>query len=319
MREIAAEGLCISFIHEKKLYPAVCGLDLEIQAGEMVALIGESGCGKSVTALTMMGLEPPHTEISGKLYFREETDLLKLTKEQWQSLRGNEIAMIFQEPMTALNPVMKIGKQVQECLQLHEKCSRREAKQRVLEQLRLVGLPDVEYLYHCYPHQLSGGQRQRVMIAMAFINRPALLVADEPTTALDVTVQAQIMKLMKEMNEKTKSAVLLISHDLGVVRQLCSRAYIMYAGYVVESGPVADLLEQPLHPYTKGLAEAIPDVGKKGQRLTAIPGTVPGLYARTQKGCPFANRCPEAKERCFEELPQLQEKGTRRVRCHRYE
>ena len=236
----------LEFEHEKKWYPAVTDLNMHIDAGEMVALIGESGCGKSITALSMMGLQPKDTRLGGHLCLDAESgsvDLTGLTQKEWMKLRGSEISMIFQEPMTALNPLIKVGKQVCECLLTHQKgISKKEAKSLVLEQLKSVGLPDVEDMYDCYPHQLSGGQRQRVMIAMAFINNPALLIADEPTTALDVTIQTQIMDLMRQMNKKTNTAILLISHDLGVVSRLCSRVYIMYAGRIVESGPVDEIL-----------------------------------------------------------------------------
>ena len=293
--EFRAEQFSIEFEHEKKWYPAVTDLNMHIDAGEMVALIGESGCGKSITALSMMGLQPKDTRLGGHLCLDGESgsvDLTGLTQKEWMKLRGSEISMIFQEPMTALNPLIKVGKQVCECLLTHQKgISKKEAKSLVLEQLKSVGLPDVEDLYDCYPHQLSGGQRQRVMIAMAFINNPALLIADEPTTALDVTIQTQIMDLMRQMNKKTNTAILLISHELGVVSRLCSRVYIMYAGRIVESGPVDQILSDPLHPYTKGLVEAIPDITKRGKPLKAIPGSVPGLYARSNTGCGFAERC----------------------------
>ena len=205
---------------------------------------------------------------------------------------------------------------MRECLLTHQKgISKKEAKSLVLEQLKSVGLPDVEDLYDCYPHQLSGGQRQRVMIAMAFINNPALLIADEPTTALDVTIQTQIMDLMRQMNKKTNTAILLISHDLGVVSRLCSRVYIMYAGRIVESGPVDEILTNPLHPYTKGLVEAIPDITKRGKPLKAIPGSVPGLYARSNTGCGFAERCEYCTNKCQKEVPPLVQDGGRAVAC----
>ena len=319
LNEFHAEHFSMEFEHEKKWYPAVTDLNMHIDAGEMVALIGESGCGKSITALSMMGLQPKGTRLDGHMYLDGENgplDLNKLTQKEWMAIRGSRISMIFQEPMTALNPLIKVGKQVRECLLEHQKTiSKKEAKRLVLEQLRSVGLPDVDYLYECYPHQLSGGQRQRVMIAMAFINNPALLIADEPTTALDVTIQAQIMELMRQMNQKTNTAILLISHDLGVVSRLCSRVYIMYAGRIVESGPVKEILAHPFHPYTKGLVEAIPDLTKRGKPLKAIPGSVPGLYARSNIGCGFAGRCEYCTERCKKEVPPLVEKGARTVAC----
>ena len=266
-----------------------------------------------------MGLQPKDTRLGGHLCLDAESgfvDLTGLTQKEWMKLRGSEISMIFQEPMTALNPLIKVGKQVCECLLTHQKgISKKEAKSLVLEQLKSVGLPDVEDMYDCYPHQLSGGQRQRVMIAMAFINNPALLIADEPTTALDVTIQTQIMDLMRQMNKKTNTAILLISHDLGVVSRLCSRVYIMYAGRIVESGPVDQILSHPLHPYTKGLVEAIPDITKRGKPLKAIPGSVPGLYARSNTGCGFAERCEYCTKQCQKEVPLLVQDGGRAVAC----
>ena len=225
-------------------------------------------------------------------------------------LRGSEISMIFQEPMTALNPLIKVGKQVCECLLTHQKgISKKEAKSLVLEQLKSVGLPDVEDLYDCYPHQLSGGQRQRVMIAMAFINNPALLIADEPTTALDVTIQTQIMDLMRQMNKKTNTAILLISHELGVVSRLCSRVYIMYAGRIVESGPVDQILSDPLHPYTKGLLRSMPRVDAESyERLIPIEGT-PVDMLNPPEGCPFAPRCEHCMKICLKKMPPYVEVG----------
>lgn len=317
--EFRTEQFSIEFEHEKKWYPAVTDLNMHIDAGEMVALIGESGCGKSITALSMMGLQPKDTRLGGHLYLDGESgsaDLTGLTQKEWMKLRGSEISMIFQEPMTALNPLIKVGKQVRESLLEHQKgINKKEAKRLVIEGLRQVGLPDAPYLYECYPHQLSGGQRQRVMIAMAFINNPSLLIADEPTTALDVTIQAQIMELMRQMNQKTNTAILLISHDLGVVSRLCSRVYIMYAGRIVESGPVDQILANPFHPYTKGLVEAIPDLSKRGKPLKAIPGSVPGLYARSNVGCGFAGRCEFCTEQCKNSVPSLIQTGERSVAC----
>ena len=309
------DDFSLSFEKEKKWYPAVSHISLDIRAGEMAALIGESGCGKSVTALSMMGLQSEKAAVSGQIFF-EGTDLTKLTEKQWAALRGNRISMIFQEPMTALNPLIKVGKQIAENLRHHQKIGKAEAKQKVLSMMRQVGLPDVEAMYDTYPHQLSGGQRQRIMIAMAFINNPALLIADEPTTALDVTIQAQIMELMRKMNRELGSAVLLISHDLGVVKRLCSRVFIMYAGHVVESGSVGEILRQPMHPYTKGLVAAIPSASRRGQELASIPGTVPGIFARPESGCAFCGRCAWKKKICETQDPPVIDYGGRRIQCH---
>ena len=299
------------------LFQQVCAVDnitFDVKKSEIVALVGESGSGKSVTVKSIMGLLQ-QTQIDGEIFF-EGQNILAMKEKELSKLRGRNISMIFQEPMTALNPLIKVGKQVCECLLTHQKgISKKEAKSLVLEQLKSVGLPDVEDLYECYPHQLSGGQRQRVMIAMAFINNPALLIADEPTTALDVTIQTQIMDLMRQMNKKTNTAILLISHDLGVVSRLCSRVYIMYAGRIVESGPVDEILTNPLHPYTKGLVEAIPDITKRGKPLKAIPGSVPGLYARNNTGCGFAERCEYCTNKCQKEVPPLVQEDGRAVAC----
>lgn len=305
----------LSFRQGRLWYPAVSHIDIEIAAGEMVALIGESGCGKSMTALSLMGLQPEDAKIEGSLMFQGK-DLLGMNERQWAEYRGNRISMIFQEPMTALNPLIRVGKQILENVLTHQKISKADAKRLVLEIMRQVGLPDVEKLYDTYPHQLSGGQRQRIMIAMAFVNNPSLLIADEPTTALDVTIQAQIMELMRQMNRETGSAVLLISHDLGVVKSLCSRVYIMYAGRVVESGDVQSVLKQPIHPYTKGLVAAIPSARRKQSELASIPGTVPAIYARPKEGCCFCNRCGWRKDICGRETPAVREYRGRRVMCH---
>ena len=276
MIEFRAEHFSLDFENEKKWYPAVTDFNMHIDAGEMVALIGESGCGKSITALSMMGLQPPNTRIMGHMYLNGENgqeDLNELTKKEWTSIRGKRISMIFQEPMTALNPLIKVGKQVRECLLTHQKgISKKEANSLVL-------------------------------------------IADEPTTALDVTIQTQIMDLMRQMNKKTNTAILLISHDLGVVSRLCSRVYIMYAGRIVESGPVDEILTNPLHPYTKGLVEAIPDITKRGKPLKAIPGSVPGLYARNNTGCGFAERCEYCTNKCQKEVPSLVQEDGRAVAC----
>ncbi len=311
---LSIEGLTVGFPVEGKLCPAVKNAFLVVNPGEMTALVGESGCGKTVTALTAMGLQSENAKItSGKVLFQGR-DLLRLSPEEWNHCRGKDISMIFQEPMTALNPLMQIGKQVAEGARVHG-ASKKEAKEKALAVMAQVGLPDVERLYREYPHRLSGGMRQRVMIAMALINRPALLIADEPTTALDVTIQAQIMELLRRMNKELGTAVLLISHDLGVVRSMCSRVSIMYAGQIVESGPVEEVLLKPSHPYTRGLLASTPSPAKRGQKLSPIPGTVPGLQSRRETGCPFFDRCGVRRESCEREDPPVIEAGERTVRC----
>lgn len=293
---------------------AVQGVSLSVLPGELVALVGESGCGKTQTALSILGLQPESAEVSAQRLLLSGRSLLQLSEEERCRLRGQELAMVFQEPMTALNPLMKIGQQVAEAAIVHG-CPRQEAKQRAIAMLRQVGLPDAERLYEEYPHRLSGGQRQRVMIAAALVNHPALLVADEPTTALDVTTQAQILELLRQMNRELNTAVLLISHDLEVVRRLCSRVYLMYAGQVVESGTVEEVLSHPQHPYTKGLLSSVPSFAKRGQRLRSIPGQVPGLAERSLTGCPFYSRCEYRQERCRTAQPPMTEQAGHAVRC----
>ena len=308
------EKLTVEFPIGDRYFPAVKEVSLQVRPGEMVALVGESGCGKTVTALTVTGLQPENAKItSGKVRFQGE-ELLGLSEEQWNRYRGKKISMIFQEPMTALNPLMKVGKQIAEAAITHG-MSRQEAKKETLSMMEWVGLPDAERLYHEYPHRLSGGMRQRVMIAMALVNRPALLIADEPTTALDVTIQAQIMELIRRMNRELGTAVLLISHDLGVIRQMCSRVHILYAGQVVESGSVKEVLSQPIHPYTKGLVASIPSPEKRGSRLHPIPGTVSSLSERQGRGCPFYDRCERKQDICKTENPPEIRRGDHAARC----
>lgn len=311
---LSLEGLTVEFARGGASYPAVKDVTLHVAPGEMVALVGESGCGKTLTALATLGLLPLGARVSrGKILLRG-TELGSLDQDQWDRYRGKDLAMIFQEPMTALNPLMKVGRQVGEAARMHG-AGKEEARRRALEAMAQVGLPDPERLYEEYPHQLSGGMRQRVMIAMALINRPRLLVADEPTTALDVTIQAQIMELLQQMNRELGTAVLLISHDLGVVRRLCSRVYLMYAGSLVEWGSTEEVLASPLHPYTKGLLDSIPSWEKRGTPLSSIPGAVPALEERRSQGCPFYDRCPRRREACREKPLPLAVRGTQGARC----
>jgi peptide/nickel transport system ATP-binding protein len=289
---------------------AVDGVSLSVEAGETLGVVGESGCGKSVTALSIMRLLPAKLGrvVSGAIRFDGE-DLLALSEAEMRDIRGNRIAMIFQEPMTSLNPVLTVGDQIAEAVMIHQKKSRSDALAHAVEMLRLVRIPDAERRVRDYPHQFSGGMRQRVMIAMALCCNPKLLIADEPTTALDVTIQAQILRLMLELKGRFGAAVMLITHDLGVVAETCQRVIVMYAGRKVEEAPVLALFDRPMHPYTRGLMASIPRrrVEKSVRRLQEIPGIVPSLREPIP-GCPFAPRCGFATDRCRSEAPALVER-----------
>lgn len=291
----------------------VDGVDFTIQPGETLGVVGESGCGKSVTSLTIMGLLPQTGKAEGHIQFNDE-DLLTLSDGQMQKIRGNKIAMIFQEPMTSLNPLHTVGRQIEESIRLHLKLDKDRAKQRAIEMLKAVGMPRPTEIYGEYPHQLSGGMRQRVMIAMAMACDPKLIIADEPTTALDVTIQAQILDLMRELKEKTGTSIMLITHDLGVVAEMCDRVIVMYAGQVVEETDVNNLFENPKHPYTIGLISSIPDIEKDQEYLDTIPGSVP-LAHQMPQGCRFAARCSKVMDKCHEEQPPLAAKGNHKCRC----
>jgi oligopeptide/dipeptide ABC transporter ATP-binding protein len=315
-------GLKTHFVSEEGVSPAVDGVDLRVRRGETLGIVGESGCGKSVTALSIMRLipDPPGRIVAGEILL-EGRNLLELSAEEMRRIRGNRISMIFQEPMTSLNPVYTIGNQIGEALRLHQKLSAAEALARSLEMLKLVGIPAPERRVHEYPHQLSGGMRQRAMIAMALACTPALLIADEPTTALDVTIQAQILELMDELKAKLSTAIILITHDLGVVAESAARVAVMYAGKVVEEAEAEPIFEAPLHPYTAGLLQSIPRIGRgrapKG-RLKEIRGAVP-VPARLPPGCAFHPRCPQAMEVCRREAPRLiPAAGGHPVRCWLY-
>jgi len=286
------------FYTEDGIVPAVDGVDITVQAGEMIALVGESGCGKSVTMLSMMRLipDPPGRIVSGRVLFAGH-DMLKLSEAQLTKIRGHEMSMIFQEPMTSLNPVLTIGDQVAEAMLLHQKISRREARNRTIEALKLVRIPAAEKRIADYPHQLSGGMRQRVMIAMALSCNPKLLIADEPTTALDVTIQAQILNLLSQLQSKLGMALVMITHDLGIVAEFVSRVVVMYAGKVVEEAEVKELFRHPSHPYTEGLLASIPKIDRTVERLKVIPGLVPDPM-HMPAGCRFHPRCGYADERC---------------------
>jgi oligopeptide/dipeptide ABC transporter ATP-binding protein len=295
---------------------AVDGVDFKIRRGGTLGLVGESGCGKSVTAHTIMRLiESPPGEIAGGEVWFDDRDLLKLSDADMREVRGDDIAMVFQEPMTSLNPVFTVGAQIGEAVMLHQKVNRREARDRAIEALRLVGLSAPERRAKQYPHEMSGGMRQRVMIAMALSCNPKLLIADEPTTALDVTIQAQILELIKELQERTGTALLLITHDLAVVAETVQDVAVMYAGRIVETGAVEEVLLAPKHPYTQGLLNSIPSALKRGKQLSAIEGVVPNPF-RMPPGCKFQPRCTYQWDRCGTE-PDLIEVGhpDRRSRC----
>jgi len=318
-RLLEIRGLVTQFATDDGVVRAIDGVDLAIDRGETLGVVGESGCGKSVTALSVMKLipTPPGRIVAGQILWQGR-DLVPLGAAEMRALRSKEIAMVFQEPMTSLNPVYTVGAQIAEVLRLHEKLNRRAALARTVEMLKLVRIPHPEQRVHAYPHQFSGGMRQRVMIAMALACNPKLLIADEPTTALDVTIQAQILELIGELKAKLGMAVLLITHAMGVIAETAQRVIVMYAGRVVEEAPVATLFAAPRHPYTQGLIRSIPRLDASAlprQRLDAIPGTVPSLLA-LPPGCRFAPRCPHARAACSAAVPALREVAPgHRVAC----
>ncbi len=302
---VEVKDLHTEFHTEDGLVKAVDGVNLHINRGETLGVVGESGCGKSVTALSIMRLIPwPPGRIAGGEIRFEGREVLKLREDEMRKIRGNDISMIFQEPMTSLNPVFTVGDQIAEAVELHQGLKRKEAMDKAVEMLRLVGIPLAERRVNEYPHQLSGGMRQRVMIAMALSCNPKLLIADEPTTALDVTIQAQILELMKKLKQDLGMAIMLITHDLGVVAEMAERVVVMYAGKVVEEAPVMELYKRPLHPYTQGLMKSIPRLNAPKERLHVIEGVVPSLM-NLPPGCRFAGRCPYAMDKCRSEQPSL--------------
>ncbi len=321
MALLEVENLQTHFNTPDGVVRAVEGVSLHVEGGETLAVVGESGCGKSVTAMSILRLiqEPPG-KIKGSIRF-EGRDLLTLSEPEMQDIRGNAISMIFQEPMTSLNPVLTVGRQIGETVQLHQGMNVRDAEQKAIEMLTLVGIPAPVRRVREYPHQLSGGMRQRVMIAMALACNPKLLIADEPTTALDVTIQAQILDLMRDLKTRLGSAIMLITHDLGVVAEMAERVVVMYAGRKVEEAPVGEIFARPLHPYTRGLLGSVPLLGsslRDGGRgkLAEIPGLVPSLRQKIV-GCPFAGRCPLATELCREVAPAFETKAPdHAVACH---
>ncbi|MDX9818201.1 MAG: ABC transporter ATP-binding protein [Desulfococcus multivorans] len=313
-------GLKTYFFTDRGKAKAVDNVSFSLFPGRTLAVVGESGCGKSVTALSIMRLipDPPGRIVDGRIRF-DGTDLLTLPERQMRRIRGNQISMIFQEPMTSLNPVFRVKEQIIEVLRLHQRLSRRAALERAVELLRQVGIPSPERRVNDYPHQMSGGMRQRVMIAMALACSPRLIIADEPTTALDVTIQAQILELMDTLRRKTGTAILLITHDLAVVAETAEHVVVMYAGRIVEAADVKTLFNRPLHPYTQGLMRSIPGAATSDRaRLAAIPGVVPNLLS-LPGGCKFSDRCDRVFDRCIDAEPGLIEVDGHAVRCRLYE
>jgi len=299
---LEVQGLTTCFPGTRGPMPIVDGSDLRVERGEVLALVGESGCGKSMTALSLMRLVPKPGRIEAGRVLLEGRDLLKLPVTEMRAVRGSRMAMIFQEPMTSLNPVVRVGHQVVEAIRLHESVSRAQARQRCLDLFSEVGIPDPQARLDVYPHQLSGGLKQRVMIAMALSTRPDLLIADEPTTALDVTIQAQIVRLLQDLQRSRGMSILLITHDLGVVNELSDRVAVMYAGRIVETGSRMAIFRQATHPYTRGLLRSNPVLAAPGERLPEIAGVVPSPEDWSA-GCRFATRCPQRFERCEREVP----------------
>ena len=307
--------LCTSFFTVRGELKAVNDVSLSVGAGKITGIVGESGCGKSMLARSIMGLIPPPGRLVSGEIFLNGRDIARLTAKEYRAIRGKELSMVFQDPMTGLNPVMTVGRQVKEAILLHSDVSRAEAERRMLEAFEAVGIPDPDRRARSYPHQLSGGLRQRVLIAMATVCRPKLLIADEPTTALDVTVEAQILRLMRQLCEDGTS-ILLISHNLGVIAQTCDDVYVMYAGSVVEHADPLTLFEAPLHPYTEGLMNAVAALHRNDTVLETIRGAVPDLL-RLPAGCSFSPRCARCGEACAERAPELRSAGAgHEVRCH---
>lgn len=314
------DGLKTIFSTENGPVTAVDGISFSIVAGETLGIVGESGCGKSVTAESIMRLlNEKSTRYEGAINFKGE-NLLALPEYKMRDIRGNEVSMIFQDAMTSLNPVYTIGNQISESIMIHQNLNAKQAMEKSIEMLKLTGIPSPEKRVHEYPHEISGGMRQRVMIAMALSCKPSLLIADEPTTALDVTIQAQIIDLINDLKQESNMSVMMITHDLGVVAEVCTRVIVMYLGQVIEEADVNSLFTKPLHPYTKGLIKSIPRIdGDRTQKLYMIPGTVPSL-SNIPKGCRFAPRCSFADEKCWNDAPILEVANTsQKVRCWHYE
>ncbi|WP_330949060.1 ABC transporter ATP-binding protein [Virgibacillus sp. MG-45] len=312
------KGLKTHFITKKGVGRVVDGIDLTVYKGETLGIVGESGCGKSMTSLSILQLLPAAGKIvDGSITLNGE-ELLSKSEKQLRKIRGNQISMIFQEPMTSLNPVISIGEQIAETIREHQGLNKKEAKEKSIEMLRLVGIPSPEKRAQQEPFQLSGGMRQRVMIAMALACKPALLIADEPTTALDVTIQSQIIELMKKLQQDLNMAIIFITHDLGVVAETCDRVAVMYAGEIVEQSTTEELFRRPKHPYTKGLLNSLPKIHEDQDELIAMKGSIPSPFT-SHTGCKFAARCPIATAACSQEHPELIEYDRYQVRCFEYQ
>lgn len=315
---LEVKNLTTEFTTRRGKVRAIRDVSFSIDKGEILALVGESGSGKSVTSLSIMGLLSSNGRVieSSEINF-DGVNLLTLNERKMQHIRGNRISMIFQEPMTSLNPIFTVGEQILESIRLHTKLSKKEAQEKLLEMLDMVGIPNPQKRIHDYPHQMSGGMRQRIMIAMAMACQPQLLIADEPTTALDVTIQAQILDLIYRMREQFNISVLLITHDLGVVAEAADKVAVMYCGRIVEEGSTKEILTSPQHPYTLGLLKSIPRLDETSERLFMIPGMVPPPE-EVPAGCAFADRCPQARDECRAQLPELVALGQRKVRCFNF-
>jgi len=321
---LEVRNLKTHFFTDKGVVKAVDGVNFDLYEGKTLGIVGESGCGKSITSMSILKLIDKNGKIVEGSIMYGDKDIVQLPVDEMRKIRGNEISMIFQEPMTSLNPVFRIGDQIIESIKLHQDLSKQEAHDKAVNMLKLVGIPRAERVVYDYPHQLSGGMRQRAMIAMALACDPKVLIADEPTTALDVTIQAQILSLMNDLKEKTNTAIMLITHDLGVVAQMADDVIVMYSGKVVESAEVKELYGNPKHPYTQGLLESIPDLKSEKKRLNSIEGVVPNPM-ELPKGCYFAPRCKFAMDKCWQEEPGVyfidKEKNgeTHQVKCFLYE
>ncbi|MGN0382741.1 MAG: ABC transporter ATP-binding protein [Eubacterium sp.] len=321
---IEVDNLCTYFFDNNEVLKAVDGISFNVKKGSTVAIVGESGSGKSVTSLSLMKLirESEGKIVKGSIRFDtgdEIVDIVKASTQKMRELRGNKLSMIFQEPMTSLNPVLKIETQLRESIILHNPLiSKSEVKNRMLELLSMVKIPNEEHILKCYPHELSGGMRQRIMIAMAVSCNPSLIIADEPTTALDVTIQAQILQLLAELKQKNNLSMILITHDLGVVAQMADYVVVMYAGKIIEQGTAREIFEKPAHPYTKGLMRSHPKISDDSDRLYSIPGNVPNLI-NMPKHCYFKDRCEECTDKCSGRYPnEIQLTGTHKVSCHKH-